>query len=85
MRNPLRGPSSPLEAAVGFLASAGAVVFVTTAIAVLKRWVPVLSLGVLYIFAVLPVAVLWGLALACAAISSSGFRRLREPSRSSAP
>ena len=40
--------------------------FVTAAIAVIKRWVPVLSLGVLYIFAVLPVAVLWGLALATA-------------------
>jgi two-component system sensor histidine kinase KdpD len=39
---------------------------VTAAIAVVKRWVPVLSLGVLYIFAVLPVAVAWGLALATA-------------------
>jgi K+-sensing histidine kinase KdpD len=65
MRSPLRGPTTPAEAAVGFLASAGAVVFVTAAIAVIKRWVPVLSLGVLYIFAVLPVAVMWGLALAC--------------------
>ena len=46
---------------VGLLASAGAVVFVTAAIAVLKPYVPVLSLGVLYVFAVLPVAVLWGL------------------------
>ncbi|HEY8315541.1 MAG TPA: ATP-binding protein [Gaiellaceae bacterium] len=54
------------ELFVGVLASAGAVVFVTAAIAVVKRWVPVLSLGVLYIFAVLPVAVLWGLALATA-------------------
>ena len=66
MKSPLRGPSTPAEAVAGFLASAGAVVFVTAAIAVVKRWVPVLSLGVLYIFAVLPVAVLWGLALACA-------------------
>jgi K+-sensing histidine kinase KdpD len=62
MKSHLRGP----EAIVGFLASAGAVVFVSAAIAVLKRWVPTLSLGVLYIFAVLPVAVLWGLALASA-------------------
>jgi two-component system sensor histidine kinase KdpD len=54
------------ELIVGLLASAGAVVFVTAAIAVVKRWVPVLSLGVLYIFAVLPVAVLWGLGLATA-------------------
>src|ERR1700674_2539889 len=54
------------ELIVGVLASAGAVVLVTAAIAVVKRWVPVLSLGVLYIFAVLPVAVAWGLALATA-------------------
>ena len=53
------------ELLVGFLASAGAVVFVTAAIAVVKRWVPVLSLGVLYVFAVLPVAIFWGLGLAC--------------------
>ncbi|HZR94399.1 MAG TPA: ATP-binding protein [Gaiellaceae bacterium] len=66
MKSPLRGPSGRAEAIVGLLASAGAVVFVTAVIAVLKRWMPVLSLGVLYIFAVLPVAVLWGLALACA-------------------
>jgi K+-sensing histidine kinase KdpD len=49
---------------VGLLASAGAVAFVSAAIAVVERWVPVLSLGVLYIFAVLPVAVFWGLGLA---------------------
>jgi two-component system sensor histidine kinase KdpD len=66
MKSALRLPSSRVEAVVGLLASAGAVVFVTAAIAVIKRWVPVLSLGVLYIFAVLPVAVLWGLALASA-------------------
>src|SRR5579859_4394961 len=54
------------ELIVGVLTSAGAVVFVTAAIAVVKRWVPVLSLGVLYVFAVLPVAVLWGLGLATA-------------------
>ncbi|HSS74739.1 MAG TPA: ATP-binding protein, partial [Gaiellaceae bacterium] len=33
-------------------------------IALFDQWVPVLSLGVLYIFAVLPVAVVWGLGLA---------------------
>ncbi len=37
---------------------------VTGAIALLEHWVPVLSLGVLYVFAVLPVAVLWGLPFA---------------------
>ena len=52
------------ELAVGLLASAGAVVFVTAAIAELKPYVPVLSLGVLYVFAVLPVAVFWGIGLA---------------------
>jgi two-component system sensor histidine kinase KdpD len=57
---------SRADAVVGLLSSAGAVVFVSAAIAVLKRWMPVLSLGVLYLFAVLPVSVLWGLALASA-------------------
>jgi K+-sensing histidine kinase KdpD len=52
------------ELAVGLLASAGAVVFVTAAIEVVKPYVPVLSLGVLYVFAVLPIAVLWGIGLA---------------------
>jgi two-component system sensor histidine kinase KdpD len=52
------------ELAVGLLASAGAVAFVTATIAVLKPYVPVLSLPVLYELAVLPVAVLWGLWLA---------------------
>src|SRR5579862_751485 len=66
MRSPVRGPASLTDGLVGFLASAGAVVFVSAAIAVLKRWVPTLSLGVLYILAVMPVAVLWGLALASA-------------------
>ena len=66
MRSPLRGPVTRLDTVVGLLTSAAAVVFVTAAIAVVKRWVPVLSLGVLYIFAVLPVAVLWGLGLAVA-------------------
>jgi len=64
MRSPLRGPANLSEGVVGLLASAGAVVFVSAAIAVLKHWMPVLSLGVLYILAVMPVAVLWGFALA---------------------
>ena len=46
------------------LASAGAVALVTAAIAVARPYVPVLSLGVLYVFAVLPVAVFYGLAYA---------------------
>src|SRR2546421_10014241 len=52
------------EAVVAALASAGAVALVTAAIAVARPYVPVLSLGVLYVFAVLPVAVAWGLAYA---------------------
>jgi two-component system sensor histidine kinase KdpD len=50
--------------AVAALASAALVAAVTAAISLLERWVPVLSLGVLYLFAVLPVAVLWGLGFA---------------------
>jgi two-component system, OmpR family, sensor histidine kinase KdpD len=45
-------------------ASAAAVALVTAAIFAFREGVPVLSLGVLYLFAVLPVAVLWGLAYA---------------------
>jgi two-component system, OmpR family, sensor histidine kinase KdpD len=52
------------EAAVAALASAGAVALVTAGIAIAKPYVPVLSLGVLYVFAVLPVAVAWGLVYA---------------------
>jgi two-component system sensor histidine kinase KdpD len=46
------------------LASAAAVASVTAVIALFEDWVPVLSLGVLYVFAVLPVAVVWGLRFA---------------------
>ena len=44
----------------GIAAGAGAVAIVTGAVAIFEQFVPVLSLGVLYVFAVLPVAVLWG-------------------------
>src|SRR3954467_15527782 len=47
-------------------ACGAAVGLVTGVIAVLDAWIPVLSLGVLYIFAVLPVAVLWGIAYSLA-------------------
>jgi len=47
----------------GALASGAAVAVVTGAIELLKPHVPVLSLGVLYIFAVLPIAIVWGLGL----------------------
>ena len=46
------------------VASVGAVAAVTGVIALIEQYVPVLSLGVLYIFAVLPVAVVWGLGFA---------------------
>ncbi|MGE5691201.1 MAG: ATP-binding protein [Pseudomonadota bacterium] len=49
---------------VAAAASAAAVVAVTVVIGIVERWVPVLSLGVLYLFAVLPIAVLYGLTFA---------------------
>jgi len=49
---------------VGVLASAGAVVLVSAVVALLKPHVPALSLGALYVLAVVPVAILWGTALA---------------------
>jgi two-component system, OmpR family, sensor histidine kinase KdpD len=52
------------ELIVGVLASAGLVVLVSAIVALLKPHVPVLSLGALYVLAVLPVAILWGTALA---------------------
>src|SRR6266498_5178916 len=48
------------------LFSLGSVVLVTGAIYALRPIAPVLSLGVLYLFAVLPVAALWGLSYAVA-------------------
>jgi two-component system, OmpR family, sensor histidine kinase KdpD len=52
------------ELLVGVLSSAGVVVLVSALVEVLKPHVPVLSLGALYVLAVLPVAILWGTALA---------------------
>lgn len=49
------------RAVLAVVASLAAVAAITALISLLQRWVPVLSLGVLYIFAVLPVAGLWGL------------------------
>ncbi len=48
----------------GLAASGAMVVAVTGAVALLKPYVPVLSLLVLYLLAVLPVAVVWGAGLA---------------------
>jgi two-component system, OmpR family, sensor histidine kinase KdpD len=44
----------------GFLASVAAVAAVTGVVYLFRSSVPVLSLGVLYLFAVLPIAVVWG-------------------------
>src|SRR5262249_37484435 len=49
---------------IGLLAGTFAVAVITAAIALFDNWVPVLSLGVLYVFAVLPVAVVWGVSAA---------------------
>jgi two-component system sensor histidine kinase KdpD len=50
--------------AIAFLGSIASLAVVTGAIFLFREAVPVLSLGVLYLFAVLPVAVLWGRAYA---------------------
>src|SRR5205814_3017839 len=55
-----------MDRVVGLLAGVGAVVVVSGAIEALHPYVPVLSLGVLYVFAVLPIAVAWGLGFAVA-------------------
>jgi two-component system sensor histidine kinase KdpD len=57
--------------AVQLLAGAAAVAVVTVLIALLEPHVPVLSLGVLYVFAVLLVAVLYGIWLATAVAVAS--------------
>ncbi len=53
-----------LWTATGLVAGAGLVALVTGIVFALKPVAPVLSLGVLYLFAVLPAAVVWGLAVA---------------------
>jgi two-component system, OmpR family, sensor histidine kinase KdpD len=63
------------------LFSLGAVALVTGAIYALRPVAPVLSLGVLYLFAVLPVAALWGLpyAVAVSIVSMLAFNFLFLP------
>ena len=48
----------------GVAASAAAVALATVAVALLDSFAPVLSLGVLYVFAVLPIAIVFGLVYA---------------------
>ena len=55
----------------GTLFSVAAVALVTGTVYVLQPVAPVLSLGALYVFAVLPVAVLWGLVYAVAVAITS--------------
>jgi two-component system, OmpR family, sensor histidine kinase KdpD len=57
---------SAADLAIAVVLSAGAVAIVTAAIQGIKPYVPVLSLGGLYVFAVLPVALFYGLSLALA-------------------
>ena len=57
-------PRAKADIAVGILGSAGAVALVTAGVGLLDGWIPVLSLGALYVFAVLLAAVMWGLAFA---------------------
>jgi K+-sensing histidine kinase KdpD len=58
------GDLDPWRSLRGWGVSIALLVAVTGVIELLKPHVPVLSLAVLYLFAVLPVAVLWGLAYA---------------------
>jgi two-component system sensor histidine kinase KdpD len=55
----------------GFLASVVAVAAVTAIVYLFRSSVPVLSLGVLYLFAVLPIAVVWGRAFSIAVALAS--------------
>jgi two-component system sensor histidine kinase KdpD len=63
---PVRGSTDLHRRLTGVTASVVLVFVVTGVIELLKPHVPVLSLGVLYLFAVLPVAVFWGLAYSIA-------------------
>ena len=67
----------------GLLASVSAVAAVTGVIALLERHVPALSLLVLYLLAILPIAVFWGarLAVVTAVLSSAVFAVLFVPPR----
>jgi two-component system, OmpR family, sensor histidine kinase KdpD len=56
---------------LGALTSVAALVIVTGAIELLKPYIPVLSLGVLYVFAVLPIAIGWGMAFGVAVAIAS--------------
>jgi two-component system sensor histidine kinase KdpD len=65
LRSPIDRPWS------GVVASLLVVAAVTVVIEGLRRYIPVLSLGSLYVFAVLPIAVFWGLGYAVAVAVAS--------------
>jgi two-component system, OmpR family, sensor histidine kinase KdpD len=67
----------------GAAASVAAVAIVTGAVFALRPAAPVLSLGVLYLFAVLPIAAIWGLgfAVAVSVVSMLAFNWLFLPPR----
>jgi two-component system sensor histidine kinase KdpD len=56
---------------VGVVGGAASVAIVAGAIGLIDNWVPVLSLGVLFVFAVLPIAVFWGTAYGVAVAIAS--------------
>ena len=58
--DPIKSVFAPDGRLAGAFAGAGAVAVVTAVIEGLRHVVPVLSLGSLYVFAVLPIAVFWG-------------------------
>ena len=59
------------RALLGVVASVAAVAVVTAVIELLKPHVPVISLGSLYVFAVVPIAIFWGLAYGVAVAVAS--------------
>jgi two-component system sensor histidine kinase KdpD len=73
--HPDRWPELARRRWTGLVVSVGLVAVVTGVIGLLKPHVPVLSLGVLYLLAVLPVAVVWGLrySLAVSVLSMLAF------------
>lgn len=71
-RTPLRLSGEPPPLWLGFLASLGAVGAATLLVYPLKEIAPVVSLGVVYILAVLAVSTFWGLGLGLLAALLSG-------------
>jgi two-component system, OmpR family, sensor histidine kinase KdpD len=79
----VRGGQRRDELLVGVTASIGVVALVTAVVAILDTWMPVLSLGALYVFAVLPIAIVWGVgyAIPVAVVSMLAFNWFFLPPR----